>query len=569
MASLWLLVSLALGADGEVAEALAAWDRGCAAIRSYDVVLASEQKTLLKSDGSPFDPPSSESGAWRQVRQGGKRRFELLGEGSASQKIAVWDGAVLTLYDAPAKELTKDSWPSSMSPSGPAFCDYDTLYRYVSTCTYADVFRQRPHSKAEQQGRDVCVLYTPPLIGSYEYSPFGFRVSLDQTKNWMPVQVDYLLEVAGKEIVDHRIENTLDEVVPRVWAPVKTAFSSFQNGSPRKFSEGTVLVDRKQSSFNTEIADSDFRVEVPRGTNVTVVGDARAAKLFAGTDSLAEAIRQAVVDARLAESRVLLTLGVPDELHSQQLAALTDPADWSRTTPEARRALAVYRVLGLKADDSDVANVLEKVYGLKLTPGRHPQLIVIDGGGRVIAVSDLSPAHGSRIDKRRIEEFVIEHAPVQVDGKRLLNSALDRAKLENKRIYLQEGGLQCRPCVEMSRFLANHAEIIDQDFIVLKIDHGRHNNAAEVMKRIRKGKSRGIPWVAILDADGKVLTTSDDANGDNIGFPADPAGIDHFLKMLSSSARRMTQNQLKELRSALDVRANTAAKLRGPTTTEK
>lgn len=56
---------------------------------------------------------------------------------------------------------------------------------------------------------------------------------------------------------------------------------------------------------------------------------------------------------------------------------------------------------------------------------------------------------------------------------------------------------------------------------------------------LRHGKDGGIPWSVILDGDGKAQITSDAAEG-NIGCPAKPEEIEHFLKMLDATRQHMT-----------------------------
>ncbi len=82
-------------------------------------------------------------------------------------------------------------------------------------------------------------------------------------------------------------------------------------------------------------------------------------------------------------------------------------------------------------------------------------------------------------------------------------------------------------------------------------------NGQAVAQRIRES-SGGIPWMAILDADGRKLTTSDGPQG-NFGFPVQPPEIDHFIAMLESTAKRITTEQLAQVRSRLDLAPNAPA----------
>ena len=70
------------------------------------------------------------------------------------------------------------------------------------------------------------------------------------------------------------------------------------------------------------------------------------------------------------------------------------------------------------------------------------------------------------------------------------------------------------------------------------------------MSGLSDGKPRGIPWTAVLDADGKVLATSDGPDG-NIGFPSSAEEIDHFMAMLRTSATRLTEADFAAIKAAL------------------
>lgn len=69
---------------------------------------------------------------------------------------------------------------------------------------------------------------------------------------------------------------------------------------------------------------------------------------------------------------------------------------------------------------------------------------------------------------------------------------------------------------------------------------------------------RGIPWFAMLDADGKSMATSTGPKG-NIGFPATRPEIDHFVKMLKRCRRKLSDGDIEELRATLTPPTKTAA----------
>jgi hypothetical protein len=93
-------------------------------------------------------------------------------------------------------------------------------------------------------------------------------------------------------------------------------------------------------------------------------------------------------------------------------------------------------------------------------------------------------------------------------------------------------------------------EVWEKDYLWLKLDQ-RWEHAAEVAKRLRRGVAGGIPWTAVLDADGNVLATSNAPDGQNVGFPSDAAAIAHFAAMLRGTAIRLTASEIARLAEQL------------------
>jgi hypothetical protein len=60
--------------------------------------------------------------------------------------------------------------------------------------------------------------------------------------------------------------------------------------------------------------------------------------------------------------------------------------------------------------------------------------------------------------------------------------------------------------------------------------------------------------MAILDADGRELISSDGPNG-NIGYPGRPEEIGYFLAMIEKTKRRMSAQQIGAVKQALEENA--------------
>ena len=92
---------------------------------------------------------------------------------------------------------------------------------------------------------------------------------------------------------------------------------------------------------------------------------------------------------------------------------------------------------------------------------------------------------------------------------------------------------------------------MDSEFVELKIDVDRMAHGKEVALRLRGTEKGGIPWIVILDADGKKLVDADGPDG-NIGCPVSPEERAHFMDMIARTAQRLTEAQIATLKAELD-----------------
>jgi hypothetical protein len=64
------------------------------------------------------------------------------------------------------------------------------------------------------------------------------------------------------------------------------------------------------------------------------------------------------------------------------------------------------------------------------------------------------------------------------------------------------------------------------------------------------GGPSGLPYSAFLDAKGALIVNSK-RDGENIGYPAQPAEIDWLIHMMKMAAPSMSQDDLKTIETAL------------------
>ena len=150
---------------------------------------------------------------------------------------------------------------------------------------------------------------------------------------------------------------------------------------------------------------------------------------------------------------------------------------------------------------------------------------------------------------KRATTFLLAHAPKKTPAMAAVEAALAEAKATKRNVFFQTGGLRCGPCYLFARWIDQHRSELDKHFVFVKLSN-LHSGWETVVDRLQLKPSGGIPWTAVLDADGKVLVTSDGPVG-NIGFPSGGLGKKHFRKMLEAGAKQMTTAEREALLATL------------------
>jgi len=149
----------------------------------------------------------------------------------------------------------------------------------------------------------------------------------------------------------------------------------------------------------------------------------------------------------------------------------------------------------------------------------------------LIAVSNLT--RGDDAPKaKKAEEAKKPVYDEKANAKELIDSAVVAAKRENRRVLIQWGGNWCSWCLLLhERFKSDKdlAKTLRYEYDVVYID----SKNAELMKKYGVDMNEGVPYLTILDADGKVLinqstvpfeTKVDGKNGH------DPKKLQEFLQ---------------------------------------
>jgi hypothetical protein len=146
--------------------------------------------------------------------------------------------------------------------------------------------------------------------------------------------------------------------------------------------------------------------------------------------------------------------------------------------------------------------------------------------------------------------FIERYAPAQQDAEAKWEEAFRQAKKQNKRVWVRTSQRYCGPCFMLSRWIDDHREVIEKDFVVLKIDDVRDLNGQAVAGRLTKGRFVGVPFHAMFDASETLIADSFGPLG-NIGSMSGVEGKRHFKKMLDEACSKITSQEIQMLLDSL------------------
>jgi hypothetical protein len=93
-------------------------------------------------------------------------------------------------------------------------------------------------------------------------------------------------------------------------------------------------------------------------------------------------------------------------------------------------------------------------------------------------------------------------------------------------------------------------------WVDLMIDVDRDTFGKDVNEELKRNRSGGLPWLVILDADGKELISSNaPPDGSNIGSPVSVEECRWFLEMLDKTRTHTTDEDHDVLKKELELHA--------------
>jgi hypothetical protein len=264
-------------------------------------------------------------------------------------------------------------------------------------------------------------------------------------------------------------------------------------------------------------------------------------------------IADGVARARKEHRRVLVIWGA-------------DWCSWSRgfdrlllRDPRLRaEAAAEYEIVRVDVGRYDRNSDLLASYDVDLEHSRIPVLSVLDERGE-LHFSGESGFLESRVgrekgfDVQKVHAFLMAYRTPPASAQEAFASALSAAAAANKHVLVHIETPLGTNCRLLEAWLAKPEvrSLLEKDFVVLKIDLQRMSGADFLQARLRDPESVELPWMAVFDASGKRLATSDIDVCRNIQFPQSDEDIAYFTEMLQKGSLRLFAPDLQRLADSL------------------
>jgi thiol:disulfide interchange protein len=99
-----------------------------------------------------------------------------------------------------------------------------------------------------------------------------------------------------------------------------------------------------------------------------------------------------------------------------------------------------------------------------------------------------------------------------------ISAAVKKAKAEKKRVILDFGGDWCGDCQVLDIYMheSPNAELLEKHFVLVHVDIGHMDHNVAVATKYKVPIKKGVPALAVLDANGKLLYSQENKEFENM-----------------------------------------------------
>ena len=268
------------------------------------------------------------------------------------------------------------------------------------------------------------------------------------------------------------------------------------------------------------------------------------------------AIEAARAEAAADNRRVFVVWGSNANPHSRELETTLAVPDLSKVI--AREFVTVRAETGASEQGRKNREAAAGL-GIDLSDDEYPMLTILDSAGKPIVSKSGKeflqdePRARYRFNDWDLTDFFKANAAPPKDAKAVLDAAIARAKGESKAVFVRFGTTDEPWCVRLDRWARSPeaARLLDKAFVVTKIDPDRMTNGGDTFVSLAGQRPPALPWFAFIGPDGKMVATSQSADGTNMGFPGKDDEIVAFAALLKKVTDRLSEQDIRSLCDSL------------------
>jgi thiol:disulfide interchange protein len=127
--------------------------------------------------------------------------------------------------------------------------------------------------------------------------------------------------------------------------------------------------------------------------------------------------------------------------------------------------------------------------------------------------------------------------PNPAQAKADIAAALQRASVSHRRVIIDFGGNWCPDCLVLESYLhdAANKSLLEDNFVLVHVNIGRIDQNLDVAERYQIPLQKGVPALAVLDRDGKLLYSQRTGEFENMRS-TQSAAVTEFLTQWKPAA---------------------------------